>query len=202
MPSKLAYLLNDSYNQRWIRKSNIRNYQAVPVDQFRNNSKSKQSAQPFIISWLKNLDRLVRLSEVDVKDFHFADIGCGSGVVCLYAGSRYPFKSVLGMDFEPDLIQKARDNLAGFRGRVKTKEIRFIEGDAAAFDLMPERCFLFLFNPFDADILKSFLNRNLKILSETKSVIAYTNDKHVEVFNDYHCRVSRDGRHNISLISF
>jgi SAM-dependent methyltransferase len=204
IPSRLTYLLNDSFNSLWLWRNNIQNYQFLAVDQFKNDSEHKTSAQPFCVSWLKNLDRLIHFlgPDKDIAEFHFADIGCGTGVVCLYAANNYPFKSILGLDFEAELIDRAWDNLAAFRGKRRSKEIRFIEADAAVLCLEPKKYFLFLFNPFGEDVIKLFLDRNVQTLAEKGSVIAYANDKHVELFNSYPCQISRDEKNNISLISF
>jgi len=61
--------------------------------------------------------------EIDASDT-VVDVGCGDGVVCVYAGHRGA--DVIGLDIEPELIERAEKAMAG----VPARSYRGIVGDA------------------------------------------------------------------------
>ncbi|HWA93798.1 MAG TPA: class I SAM-dependent methyltransferase [Terracidiphilus sp.] len=95
-----------------------------------------------------------------IGEFTFIDIGAGMGRAMLLA-SELPFRSVLGIELNPVLLRTARKNLAHWRksGRA-VAPMRLRSGDAAAFRFPDGPCLAFLFNPFGAPVMKSFV-RNI-----------------------------------------
>lgn len=85
----------------------------------------------------------------------FADYGCGKGRVVCFA-SRFPFKRVIGLEFNPELAAAARKNSAIVRGLKASVDV--IETDVIHFDCRDVTVF-FCFNSFGLkttqDVLKS-----------------------------------------------
>ena len=59
-----------------------------------------------------------------------------------------------------------------------------------------------MFNPFGKETMNEFLQNNLDTISETKSIICYINDIHIEIFDQLDCTIARDDYFNLSLIYF
>ena len=103
----------------------------------------------------------------------FIDIGSGKGKACLYAARSLGLPEVLGVEFSPPLIAIARANAQ----KLGLTQVRFVEADAAQFQLPDGPNLVFLFNPFDQTILEAFLANNLAHFQRHGSVIAYGNDR-------------------------
>jgi SAM-dependent methyltransferase len=92
-----------------------------------------------------------------LDDFTFIDIGAGMGRAVLLA-SEMPFREVVGVELNPALVRIARRNLAQWRaaGRPLTA-MRIAHEDAVEFRFPEGPCLAFLFNPFDAPVMRKLL---------------------------------------------
>lgn len=98
----------------------------------------------------------------------FVDIGAGKGKACLFAAGLGLFNEVIGVEVSIDLVRIAEVN-----ARRARRPVQFVCADAREFDLPPGRNLVYLFNPFDADAMRTFLARNAEHFGEGLSVIAY-----------------------------
>jgi SAM-dependent methyltransferase len=90
--------------------------------------------------------------------YTFVDLGAGMGRALLLA-SEFPFRAVVGVEFNPALARIAARNLTLWRksGRARTP-LRILCSEAADVDPPPAGpCLLFLFNPFGAPVLRRVL---------------------------------------------
>jgi SAM-dependent methyltransferase len=110
----------------------------------------------------------------------FVDLGCGTGRACFYAATRGSFRDIVGVDFSPSLIERARSNARSFRG----PPVRFDCCDAGAYQLPDRSCMVFMFNPFDEIILQRFLALNGRALRSNDGLLVYANDIHRQVLID------------------
>lgn len=119
------------------------------------------------------------------EDYVFVDLGSGKGRTLLGA-SHYPFRELIGVDFSSELNEIARTNLQNYRNR-RRKSLRWrVEyGDAAEFRFPDENVVLFLFNPFDATILRGVLENIVAYIRGCrKSIyIVYCNPMNATVFD-------------------
>ena len=83
------------------------------------------------------------------------DMGCGKGRVSLFL-SRVTGCRSIGVDFNPDMIAAAEENLASVKGSVR---VSFAVGDAERYDPPADADRFYFFNPFSAEILRSALAR-------------------------------------------
>jgi SAM-dependent methyltransferase len=91
--------------------------------------------------------------------FTFVDIGSGLGRVLLVAGA-YPFRSVLGFEASPSLHEGAMRNIDHFCANKPFRtEVRSVPGNALDAIWPQGRCIFFMFNPFDGELTKVFLDR-------------------------------------------
>jgi len=110
----------------------------------------------------------------------FIDIGSGKGKLCLYAAKYHPFPKIIGIDFSSPLIEIANKNLS----KTRHKNIEFLCANAADWRIPDGNSVVFLFNPFDGTILKTFLNTNLDHFRRYDSVLVYTDAKHRPVVEE------------------
>ena len=110
----------------------------------------------------------------------FIDVGCGKGRQCIHIAHQLNFPEVLGIDFSEDLVSIANANLARSNEKVKNST-RFITADARNWKLPHGRNVVFLFNPFDSELLNAFVKNNLDNFLNDGSVIVYASDNNCEV---------------------
>lgn len=87
----------------------------------------------------------------------FVDLGSGKGRAVLLASLR-PFRAVVGVEHRPALHAIAQRNVASFGARARAP-IHLLLGDAAEQPLPDGPLLVWLFNPFDADVLAAALRR-------------------------------------------
>lgn len=100
------------------------------------------------------LDSLVLDSQRDV----FVDIGSGLGRAVFVAANR-PFRRVLGIELNRELVEQARQQLARARKRLLCQQVELVEADAASFLYPSDMSVVFLWNPFLGKILQRVMDR-------------------------------------------
>jgi SAM-dependent methyltransferase len=94
--------------------------------------------------------RVVSRLPIDPRKFVFVDIGAGKGRVLLLA-THFPFKSILGIEYQPELAAVAKRNTAS------DKRIEVVAADATEYELPHDNLVLYLFNPFGRLSMASLL---------------------------------------------
>jgi SAM-dependent methyltransferase len=96
--------------------------------------------------------------EIRYQDYTFVDIGCGKGRVLLVA-SEFPFRKIIGIEFAPQLAERARQNLKTYRARDrKCLAIEAVTADATEYELAPEPQVLYFYSPFERSVLAKVVN--------------------------------------------
>lgn len=89
----------------------------------------------------------------------FIDVGAGMGRV-VFLAARRPFKTVVGVEISPALVQIARDNLRGVADSSRRcSDVRLVRADAATYRYPRGNLVLYLFNPFRGPVLERVLKR-------------------------------------------
>lgn len=96
------------------------------------------------------------------RNHRIIDIGCGKGFM-LYNFTRQNFDRVSGIEYDRNLTEIAGRNLKKVCKKGKTV---VYHGDAAAFDRYGDYDVFYLYNPFDAEILKRVVERIMETLEE------------------------------------
>jgi len=92
-----------------------------------------------------------------IDEFTFIDVGAGMGRALLLA-AELRFRAALGVEVHSTLARIARRNLARWRAMHRAQApTRLYCQDAAAFTLPPGPCVAFLFNPFEAPMMRTVL---------------------------------------------
>ncbi len=101
----------------------------------------------------------------------FIDMGAGKGRTLILAAKR-PFRSILGVEINPTLVTIARNNLERVdRSTFRCNDIGIVEGDALALPLPPGDLVVFLYNPFDATILRPIVDRLAAVRNAEVAVV-------------------------------
>jgi SAM-dependent methyltransferase len=90
------------------------------------------------------------------EEFLFLDLGSGKGRALLLAAG-YPFKRVVGVEFARELHEQALANFRSYTGPRRCGRLEAVHADATAFPFPPEPTVVFLYNPFEAEILTAVL---------------------------------------------
>ena len=196
---------NDEFNDTWINAYDFVGGDVVPKSELDVDEAVKLDASPFMVVWLKNIERLCGMFEksYDYREFVLCDVGCGSGISTLFFNHKYPFKRFYGFDFSEKLIGLAENNkVIASNNDFDISKVDFEVFDAKKVKLQNERNTIFMFNPFGWETISRFIENNVEIFKETKSVLLYANDICIEEILDYGAIVERDDFYNLSLISF
>lgn len=126
---------------------------------------------------------------IDRTGFHFVDVGCGRGRVLLI-GDMLGFRRVTGVELSPHLAADARRNLAAVAAQQSSRglgeaSIALLEQDATTIALPEESLVIYMYNPFDAEILQRFLvhvERSLEA-APRECWIVYANAIHRDVID-------------------
>ena len=178
-------LYNNSYNYLFKKINNIQIDKEETKDLVKEKIKSLEHSTALSTVWLLNLKRLYDLTKkkLDIKNYHFLDIGCGNGIPLIYAYKKLPFKSYSGFDFVSNYVDISNKNISNSIGGVG--DIIIFNADASEYILDDKSYFLFMFNPFDGFIMKKFIENNYNNLVKNKSVIAYSNYNQLDIIKIY-----------------
>jgi SAM-dependent methyltransferase len=122
--------------------------------------------------------------DLKVEDYSFFDLGCGKGRVVLMA-SDIPFRSVTGIELNPKLTAIARENLSiWMRTQRACQSTQVLTGDATAPELPDGPVLLYLFNSFNAHLVKLLVDQLLEQAPERSWPvdILYTHALHPACF--------------------
>lgn len=87
------------------------------------------------------------VGDIDHRDYSFIDMGCGLGRVVLLAAA-FPFRRVVGVEFSPSLLERARHNLASYSGPMRASHVDLHLADAADYRPPPGNLLVYMFDPF------------------------------------------------------
>jgi SAM-dependent methyltransferase len=106
------------------------------------------------------LSRALQHVTIRHSDYVFVDIGAGKGLVLLRA-AEYPFKSVIGVEFSESLALDAQENIRTYPNERQCNDVQCVCADATKFALPSEPVILYLFNPFQGELMDRMIE-NIK----------------------------------------
>jgi SAM-dependent methyltransferase len=113
-------------------------YQAVFPDRFRDGIESLR---------------------IDPSQFTFLDIGAGKGRA-LFLAEEFGFRRIVGIEFASDLVKICQQNLQRrFADRPVNSQIEIECVDALVFPLPAEPIVIYLFNPFNSEMMEHMAKR-------------------------------------------
>jgi predicted RNA methylase len=96
--------------------------------------------------------------DIDWSKSVFADYGCGKGRAVLLAARR-PFRKVLGVEISTELCQIAEANVEAAKSLIVADDVEIIDTDATTFSPPSDLNVVFMYNPFDANIVQLVLEQ-------------------------------------------
>jgi SAM-dependent methyltransferase len=123
---------------------------------------------------------------LDYERTLFIDLGAGKGRAVLLA-SALPFRKILGVEFSPTLARIAQDNVARYRADDRRCwDIEIVCGDAADYELPPEPTVLYLYNPFERQVMVRIVEnvRRSLVASPRRFVVLYFNPVDADLWSD------------------
>jgi SAM-dependent methyltransferase len=196
---------NDAYNFSWVLHHQLVGLNTISLDELDVDPSQATDSNPFMVVWLRNIDRLFNLlpAEVKLSEYSLVDVGCGSGISTSYIHKNYSLKKVIGFDFSSNLIDQGFLNKDILYGQGQTgNSLDFQVANATTFYIPEGKVILFLFNPFGWKTMKLFIENNLVALRRTGSLMLYANDLFINEVADYAKLISRDRSFNLSVVQF
>jgi len=117
------------------------------------------------------LDELFAQLHVDHPSCSFVDYGSGKGLVLLRAAS-YPFRRVIGVEFARELYETARDNIERYPAELRRAEIELVHGDAFEYVPPAGNLVLYLYEPFEAPLMRRMVEQVRGFCSGRQVVVA------------------------------
>ena len=175
---------NYSYNFLFKKINNIQLDKNENKDLVKEKIKSLEHSTSLHTAWLLNLKKLYDLGKkkLDIKNYHFLDVGCGNGIPLIFAYKKLPFKSYSGFDLVSNYIDITNENISNSIGN---NHIVSFNADASKYILDDKSYFIFMYNPFDGFVMKKFIENNYDNLAKNKSVIAYSFYIQLDIINNY-----------------
>jgi len=99
---------------------------------------------------------------IEHKDFTFIDLGSGKGRAAVLALS-YPFRRIVGVEFALELHRVAAANLTSLAATGRdVRRIEFVHADATSFNFPDEPSVIYLYHPFEGDVMHRVVQRVLR----------------------------------------
>jgi SAM-dependent methyltransferase len=126
-----------------------------------------------------------------ITDYTFLDVGAGKGRAVMLA-SELPFRSVIGVELNPEMARIADANISIWRkahnadptaGAIAPMQI--VLDDALNLELPATPTLIFLFHPFEAPVLKAFLQHVETAFASRPGTVdlLYVNTEHDSLFD-------------------
>jgi SAM-dependent methyltransferase len=146
----------------------------IPIRHLESSMPAAQFAIQYEGAPIKLIDKTLRQLKTDLHRFTFIDLGSGKGRVLLIA-AKYPFKSVIGVEFSQTLHSIAQSNIKKFTKLAGTKTGPIsINIDAADFDFLKfGDKIIFCNNPFKDSLMIRVLDNLEKSVSGRKNEVIF-----------------------------
>ena len=116
------------------------------------------------------------------------DVGCGRGRVINWWLSQGLHNRIVGIELDESIANETRRRLRRF------DNVQIIAGDATE-QLPEDASLIYLYNPFDASVMRTFKRRVKETLVRSNrnvTKLVYLNCKHLDVFEqDPHCSIKK-----------
>lgn len=123
----------------------------------------------------------------DVSNWTFVDIGAGRGRIVASA-AKTAYARVVGVEFAEEFCRDAARTVATLPAAQKlAREVNIVCADASAFQVPDGPCIFYLFNPFEAPVMRAFLRHVVASYDEQPRpmLLAYYNPKHAHAIAEF-----------------
>lgn len=131
----------------------------VLLDRLSIESPNLRFAIPYTASPAALFGEIFRAVELAWEKFVFIDFGSGKGLPMMLA-SHYPFRRIVGVEFAPELVRIAEENVRRYRGpRRRCTRFEFACIDAVQYEIPAEPAVFYFANPFTRDVMRRVVER-------------------------------------------
>lgn len=116
----------------------------------------------------------------------FSDLGCGKGRTLVVA-AHYGFTRLKGVDFAKEVCEEAKQNMQKAKLIFPAINYQIICDNVLNYSIEPHESVFFMFNPFDSDTIKQFLEKiEISQQSHPRTIyFLYASPRHIETFFDF-----------------
>ena len=173
------------YDRSFVKYEIHRTDQIVPAhdlafdDRFRRHSAEYAPTPRWCVHWA------ISSLGVNLAEYSFVDVGSGRGRVLMTAAV-YPFRSIVGYEFDEALALQAKQNIEGLRRR--TNDTRLIESrhvNAVTATHPRGPTVFFMYNPFGREVMDLFLESISERKEREADIILGVNIKTHDVLEAY-----------------
>ncbi len=137
-----------------------------PVYLMRTNSPNVALGTRYAPIPESEFNQVFRQLPIAPADLTFIDVGSGKGRALLMA-SKMGFRRVIGVEYDADMCEIARQNVAKMKAPVEV-----VCSDIVDFTFPDEDTVVFLFNPFVGDVFAKFMTR-IEQVAHRRLLIVY-----------------------------
>lgn len=144
---------------------------------------------------ITELFEALRELDLDFPTTSFIDLGAGKGRA-LFIAAQFPFREVVGVEFSPKIADVASRNIDNFsRSRSRQHPAITVHCmDAREYSFTSGNVCLYMFNPFDATVLRPVMENLVRALATgtvTSARIIYVNPIESQLISQYLSLVKR-----------
>jgi len=155
----------------------------IELNQLNISSPDKINGRPYQGTRLRVFKKIMgKFSPfLPLENSIFLDVGCGKGRV-LFMAKSWGFEQIWGIDFSPQLICDCKKNLGQFAKKQKNlnkrnrQKIKPILASASQFSSWNQVDIVYMYNPFDGNVLKKVMQSWEQQLATNKELyVIYVN---------------------------
>lgn len=171
-------------DSRFDKKYDTNTSGITELDELEITSSNKAHGELYEPTPLRTFFRIIKYLPISRKRYAFIDYGSGKGRV-LIAASELGFGHVIGVEFARELYLTSVENIEKYKAKLSPDTVIDVHhGDAVDLEIPQEPCVMYLFNPFQAPLVKKILDNIKKSYDACPRPIyvIYYNPIHNELF--------------------
>ena len=158
-------------DRRWDQVHGVSTEGHMGLDDLTVIGRNKARGFASVASPVRVVRAMLNALRVDFGSVTFVDFGSGKGRALLIA-SEFGFRSIIGVEFSPELARIATSNVAAFSSSdQRCRDIQIVCGDAADFEIPATDCVLYFNNPFSEPVMRAVLDNIQRSHSEHAQTI-------------------------------
>lgn len=146
------------HDVRCARKYGIHTFFPASLNGLSISNADISKSSPYEASNYLLLEKLFRAFREHSNSVSLVDLGCGKGRAMVVA-AHFGFRKITGIDFAEELCREATANMVKTNMQFPDLQWRVINGNVVDYAISEEDSVFFLFNPFNEEVLVSFLEK-------------------------------------------
>lgn len=163
--------------RRWDRKHGVETWRSVGKGELEGDPDALGFAVFYAPCAPTSFYRMVAHIGVQPEEYEVVDYGSGKGKV-LFLAADFPFKKIIGVEFDPRLHAQAKHNLETYKGKMRCEAIELLNLDAQKYVHPDGSSLLFFYSPFHTGLLEKVLEQIRLSVAENprQTIICFYDD--------------------------